>query len=1106
MGDLALGDGPAGFRLDALELYNWGTFHRAVWRFPVGGRNTLVTGEIGSGKSTLVDAITTLLFPHQRITYNKAAGAERRERTIRGYILGEYKSSRDEETAHARPVCLRQEDAYSVILAVFRDSRGGRLLSLAHLYWIRAGEVQRIHVVSGRRLSVLEDFASFDGDGAGFRKRLRAAAATEIFDTFADYSSSFRAVMGLTEKALELFYQTVSMKSVGDLDDFVRSQMLERAPVAERIAGLLRNYDNLRTAHDAVQRTRLKREALRPIAEEGREHLSVGASIEELRGTIDSLPWYVQELSVPLLSAEVDRLRMSLADVAAEVDQTDALLQTEREREGRLAAAIEGSEVGRRIADLGREMERLVEERDRRRERMGRYDQLAKALGYEPPVEEAAFRENHRRAEADQRAAEEERAGAVRARDEVQAELRTRRQAAELIASELESLRSRTSSIPARNQALRSVLLAALEVSEEELPFAGELIRVQDTERAWEGAAERVLRNLGLSLLVPEGLYRRVSDFVRRTDLRDRLVYFRVPEQCPAPRRPAERSLLRVLEVKNDSPLRNWIETELLRRYDYTRCATMEEFYRENDAVTREGLLKLGKVRHEKDDRPSTADPRHFILGWSNREKIGLLEKDLAGEQAAVHQLARRLASTDADLRKNEARRANLARLSMFASFDELDWRSMVARHEEARAERDRLERTSDGLSQMRASLAASRKELARLGECRDLLMRRSGSLENELDRRTERLESAGRNLAALDQGIREHLFPVMAAFIGEERPDLAALDGGWQEEVKRRLESRRESLLRKEREIRSSFIKRAQEFLSRFPETGTDLLASVDFIQDFAALLAKIERDDLPTHEERFRGLLRESTLNDIALFQQQLENDSAEIRSSVEEINRSLRHVEYNPGTFIMLSADRRDDQEVRDFRADLRRCLENTLLDEELYSETKFLQVKKLLDRFAGEETADRSWTDHVTDVRTWFTFTASERYSEDGTEKEYYSSSSGKSGGQKEKLAYTILASALSHQYGMGGRRGIGGFRLVVIDEAFGRGSEESTRYGLDLFATLDLQLLIVTPLQKLSVIEGYVSSVHFITNSDGRLSEARSLTIEEYRAQKCERRG
>ena len=38
-----------------------------------------------------------------------------------------------------------------------------------------------------------------------------------------------------------------------------------------------------------------------------------------------------------------------------------------------------------------------------------------------------------------------------------------------------------------------------------------------------------------------------------------------------------------------------------------------------------------------------------------------------------------------------------------------------------------------------------------------------------------------------------------------------------------------------------------------------------------------------------------------------------------------------------------------------------------------------------------------------------------------------------------------------------------FRFVVIDEAFGRGSDESAQYGLNLFRQLNLQLLIVTPL-------------------------------------------
>ena len=57
-----------GMRLHRCELFNWGTFHGRVWGLDLGGENTLLTGDIGSGNSTLVDAVTTLLVPAQRIT------------------------------------------------------------------------------------------------------------------------------------------------------------------------------------------------------------------------------------------------------------------------------------------------------------------------------------------------------------------------------------------------------------------------------------------------------------------------------------------------------------------------------------------------------------------------------------------------------------------------------------------------------------------------------------------------------------------------------------------------------------------------------------------------------------------------------------------------------------------------------------------------------------------------------------------------------------------------------------------------------------------------------------------------------------------------------
>ncbi len=101
--DFCADDTLSGFRLARLEVFNWGTFDGQVWALQLDGKNGLLTGDIGSGKSTLVDAITTLLVPANRVAYNKAAGADSKERTLRSYVLGHYKSERNEVTGAAKP-------------------------------------------------------------------------------------------------------------------------------------------------------------------------------------------------------------------------------------------------------------------------------------------------------------------------------------------------------------------------------------------------------------------------------------------------------------------------------------------------------------------------------------------------------------------------------------------------------------------------------------------------------------------------------------------------------------------------------------------------------------------------------------------------------------------------------------------------------------------------------------------------------------------------------------------------------------------------------------------------------------------------------------------
>ena len=235
--DFMADDALSGFRLHRLEVFNWGTFDGRVWTLNLDGRNALLTGDIGSGKSTLVDAVTTLLVPAHRIAYNKAAGADSKERTLRSYVLGHYKSGRNELSGAARPVALRDHNNYSVILGVFHNAGYDQTVTLAQVFWMKdaQGQPARFFVGAERAMSIAADFAHFGSDIAGLRKKLRGLGA-EVSDSFPPYGAWFRRRFGIeNEQALELFHQTVSMKSVGSLTDFVRSHMLEPFDVAPRI-------------------------------------------------------------------------------------------------------------------------------------------------------------------------------------------------------------------------------------------------------------------------------------------------------------------------------------------------------------------------------------------------------------------------------------------------------------------------------------------------------------------------------------------------------------------------------------------------------------------------------------------------------------------------------------------------------------------------------------------------------------------------------------------------------------------------------------------------------------------------------------------------------
>ena len=1103
-----------GFRLDRFEVYNWGTFHEHVWGLNLHGDNALLTGDIGSGKSTLVDAITTLLVPTQRITYNKAAGADARERTLRTYVFGHYKSERGESGLAAKPIALRGPNSYSVILGRFFNEELGQQVTLAQLFWCKdpQGQPARLYLVADAPISIAEHFTGFGPDIDRLRKRLRGIPTVEVHDSFPPYGAAYRRRFGIdTEQALELFAQTVSMKSVGNLTEFVREHMLEAFPVEPRITALINHFDDLNRAHEAVIKAKRQIELLTPLVADSERHAALLVHVEQLRQCREALrPWFAT-LKGTLLEKRLDRLAADLERLAVRIRAITEQRSAQHTKRDELKQAI-AENGGDRVERLRKEIAEKEHEQERRKQQAAKYDAVVRAVSLPTATDADVFLANRNAVTAEREGAEARLADTQNTLNETSFEFRQLKTQHDELSAEIESLRRRRSNIPKHILSIRERLCDALSLRADEVPFVGELLQVHPEARDWEGAIERLLHNFGVSLLVPDADYTRVAAWVDRTHLGGRVVYYRVLERSAAGRRELHpQSLVHKVAINSKSPFYHWLDRELVHRFDYACCRTLDDFRREQRAITPAGQIKGGNERHEKDDRHRLDDRTQYVLGWSNEEKIAALQGETRTLEVQMQAVGARIAALDAECKGLRERLEALQQLLIFDSFRDLDWRAIAVDIEHLDRERRQLEAASDLLRTLEAQLIELERTIAQTEHALSEQTREQGSVEHKRVQASSALDECQGIIAATSETVRARDFPQLEVMrpeaLGDHTLTVESCDNN-QQTMRDWVQAKIEAQGKKGERLRDNIINAMRAYKDAYTLDTQEVDVAIEAASEYRAMLDGLVSDDLPRFESRFKELLNENTIREVANFQSHLSRERQTIVERIERINQSLHDIDYNPGRYIHLNADSSSDPELRDFQQDLRACTEGTLTgsEDDAYSEAKFLQVKRIIERFRGREGStelDRRWTRKVTDVRNWYTFSASEQWREDGSEYEHYTDSGGKSGGQKEKLAYTVLAASLAYQFGLeSGADRPRSFRFVVIDEAFGRGSDESARYGLELFRRLQLQLLVVTPLQKIHIIEPYVAGVGFVYNQEGRLSMLRNLTIEEYRAERA----
>ena len=279
-------------KLDHLVLVNWGQIRPGEYDM---GDMTLLTGQTGSGKSTMLDALQTVMTAAYQGIFNYNPGQDevsqgqrrgKTKRTLESYVVGA------EYSRFSRP-----DGAQGYMAAVFRPSPGEENVKT---FTALVAAAARVDGAGERRDAKLEKFALVIIDDAALTladfvknpeasewvavdeivKRLKAKypRVTTYDGHKRDYLCAlyghFRGRSSVTwdeaQNAAKAWCQSIAYKPIGSVHDLVRDEILEfdgkqLQESISRISDLMRQVTNLKHEGKRIETTVIRLKELKGV-------------------------------------------------------------------------------------------------------------------------------------------------------------------------------------------------------------------------------------------------------------------------------------------------------------------------------------------------------------------------------------------------------------------------------------------------------------------------------------------------------------------------------------------------------------------------------------------------------------------------------------------------------------------------------------------------------------------------------------------------------------------------------------------------------------------------------------------------------------------------
>ncbi len=1093
-----------GYKLKTLQLLNWGVFNESVATFEFNNASTILTGLNGSGKTTTVDAILTLLVPANLRYYNLSSDSIRkRERDVENYILGSYGSYLEQDGSGSAKCLRKKDEVLSLLDGIFFDENKESYVTLLQVRYFSSGDIKTTYIISDKELR-LEELKSIDiRPGARWTKDVEALGAY-VTDSSNAYTEKLISKFGLKSRiALKLFSQTVGMKVLGDVTSFIRQYMLEDKSPLKEYDNLKSNFSELKSIDNEIKKTEIEVRELEKVLRSGDEYTQAEAEfIKADNNEKAEKHWF----TIHAKATAESEIREKSIDIEALKDRQE-INKAKREEISARRYALENNEDAKVIdklktsIELKRKDEAIVS--DRYTSYSASYEKL-KALGAALKAidTEESFIDNLKsipallsNVKANKEKAEEE-------KQELEQYIRDDREEKEKAEKELLYLSNKNTNIPEEYDAIREDLALYLDISPSELPYAGELIALKDGEERWERAIENALEPLSLALIVKPEHIERAEEYLETSNA-NRLIRVIKAEATISDLDISDETMLRGKLNIRDCAYKSFIKEYIDRNLGYKCVEKLDEYRKEEKSIHISGLFK-DRERETKDDRiDSKSFPRY--LGWNNEKKKEELRERIYALDEELEDLNKKKKSKEERIRGAELSIRELEKLEGFRSWQDVDIKTI---RNELSALQDKLEM----LLKDNEKLKRIEEEKRDLKEQRLILDKELDTLAGNVRELELSIESISRRLAEIKSEDEDIDQSIAEAFVKSYKAAIAY--SSFMDLLSKHNRLREE--LHEKKELSKSTYEKKRDRLERamhdFMEPSKDIIApesswrdevreefedKAEYLDDFRSLYTTLVDENLVENKEKFNEYFKNDISNVIGVLSESLNRWDKEIESDIRTLNRNLRKIPFSKerNTYIELEKLPSGDKDYTSFNKDLTKAIPDKLQLIASSEEEKaklFQAINAFLNKYSDDKLR-RS----VLDLRGKYKFIIKENNIE-GESINVYKDTAALSGGEKAKLTYTILAAALAYQYNLDSEEGNGPFRFVILDEAFSKSDAINSEYALELFKELDLQLMVITPRNGINLVEGYVSSLHLIEKRDDNTSHVQSMTIEEYR--------